>query len=212
MAGPISSRHMIATGLPALPLLRLHDRSERSLQAHAKEFHDELYRPILTNTPYGIIRQSFEMPGLEGEPVTIEFVHPFALLYEMSSKSAACSRFLKQHLGGSTCRVVLYIDETKPGNQLRPDTARAMECVYWSFLELPTWYRAKTDVGWLPFACVASKDAARIDGGLSALIGQFLKVFFSNVDGEPNLHRVGLRLACEAVCSLTRRGSRKLRA
>ncbi len=192
---PFSSRILLAANLPVEPLLRMTEGA-KSLSAQAAELREELYRPLLTNTPYGTLRQTLDLDNEDGERLTIEFVHPMAMLHLMTEKSEVCGRFFKEQLCPGPAHVVLYIDETRPGNQLRPDSARSMHCIYWTFSELPTWFRARPDVGWFPFAFVPTEVASAISGGVSALMAAVAKVFFSSEGDSPNLHRVGIRLFC----------------
>ncbi len=192
---PLSSSVLLAANLPLGPLLRMVE-GERSLSAQAQDLHEALYRPILTDTPYGILRQCLDLPQEDGGQLEIEFVHPMAMLYLMTMKSESCGLFLKQTLSPGPAHIVLYIDETKPGNQLRPDSARAMYCIYWTFSEFPCWFRAKPDVAWFPFAFVPVGIAGAVDGGISAMMAAVAKTFFSAEDGTPNFHRSGIRLFC----------------
>ena len=63
--------------------------------------------------------------------------------------------------------VVYYLDKAKPGHYSRPDTARSTQCIYWTCLQFPQWFRSKRN-GWIPFAYVpvASQDNCELTDGM----------------------------------------------
>ncbi len=75
------------------------------------------------------MRCSFDVDVAGDGHKRVEYVNPHALLHTMGSASAEAAAFMAKHIRGSA-RVVLYMDELKPGNQLRPDKGRAVEAVY----------------------------------------------------------------------------------
>ena len=67
-------------------------------------------------------------------------------------------------------------------NPLRPDKGRTMQCVYWTFLELPDYVLQHVD-GWFLFGALRSTVADEY-GGISKLIKHILLLFF--VEGPQN--------------------------
>ncbi len=98
---PLSSSVLLAANLPIGPLLRLGE-GERSLSAQALDLHEALHRPLLTDTPYGILRQCLDLASEDGGRLEIELVHPMALLHLMTMNSESCGLFLKQTLSVSS--------------------------------------------------------------------------------------------------------------
>ena len=52
--------------------------------------------------------------------------------------------------------ICYYLDKAKPGHNTRPDVARTAQCIYWSIMEFPHWFRSRRN-GWIPFAYVESR-------------------------------------------------------
>ena len=83
--------------------------------------------------------------------------------------------FLGVHLRAGA-RIMFYTDETRPGNQLRPDKGREYQAILWSFAELPHWYLNRQH-GYLKFAYVPSKTVIEL-GGMCNILRQMLLMFF----------------------------------
>jgi hypothetical protein len=73
--------------------------------------------------------------------------------------------------------LVLYSDEVTPGNALKPDNRRKIQCVYWSFLELGAATLCHTE-SWFLIAAVRSSLVTRLDGGMSHLFKVLMPLFF----------------------------------
>ena len=86
-----------------------------------------------TLTPYGELIQRLDMDGRPGP----EYINPFALLFKLCTVNVAFATFLKSCCKGGRARVIIYADETRPGNVLRPDKGRALQCLYWTLAEFP---------------------------------------------------------------------------
>ena len=84
---------------------------------------------MLDHTPYGPIEKILSL----GEEVP--FICPFALLWTATQRSAAFGEFLLSCLAGAVGRLILFIDDCRPGNQLRPDQGRTYYAVFWSLQE-----------------------------------------------------------------------------
>ena len=120
----------------------------------------------------------------KGAPAAVQFVNPMALLCTLTASRPAFGDLLKGLL--QQCQeptVLLYADEAKPGNVLRPDADRTQLCVYWTILELPGCFRS-WNCGWWHFLACPSKLLAQVPGGLSLLYARVLDVFFGKSDGD----------------------------
>lgn len=83
----------------------------------------------------GSILASMDVP-LEGQkqPYTWFFLNPMALIFKMASIRPEFGDLLhKASVKDGSMDLVLYFDEIKPRNILRPDAGRAQLCIY--FLE-----------------------------------------------------------------------------
>ena len=142
-------------------------------------------------TPYGPILKHTVFESVDGSPLRLCYACPFAFLY-YSCASTPYFSFLVATLGARLLgRLVFYLDETKPGNVLRPNAARAMIGIFWGIADLPDWWRAKTAF-WFVFAHVPTITMRRIKGGASAVFLRILQVFWSS-EGH-NMERLGVRV------------------
>ena len=96
-------------------------------------------------------------------------------------------------MNGGMGRLALYFDEVKPGNASRPAKGRSLQCVYWTLMDLPDWFRTR-GYGWFHFGVLTTKNMVALKGGLSALAAHVLKLFYSK-DGW-NFETVGGRVPC----------------
>eukprot|EP00973_Karenia_brevis_P073629 10229866-Karenia_brevis.AAC.1 len=104
-------------------------------------------------TPYGPAIAKAEAPW-----GTQNFWHPCAALWLMSQCCPSLGTFmreLKRERGIDKFTVVLYEDSFKVGNVLRPDKGRALDGMYWTVKEWPTWLRVSH--GYIPFAYFPDK-------------------------------------------------------
>lgn len=150
-------------------------------------------------TPYGHVVKTITI-----QEVVIPYVCPFALLHMLCGSSAAFANFLFACVarggyaprGGpapAPARVALYVDEVVPGNNLRPDHARAFYAVFWLFLDYPDWFRSSA-AGWHDLCVVKAKDVEKIDGGISAIVAYLMRIFFGTAVGAFNMSTLGVRL------------------
>jgi len=123
-------------------------------------------------TPYGPIGKVLRV-GEEAVP----YVCPLALLWTMASASEGFGMFLLACLGGAAGDFILYLDDVRPGNILRPDPGRVYYSILWSLAQYPRWYAARM-MGWLPHCFVQSTQLDRIDGGISQVIAALLQVLW----------------------------------
>ena len=95
--------------------------------------------------------------------VPIGHVNPAALLFLLGERSAAFRQLMLPLLGGTPLRLILYIDELKPGNVLRPDKARTTHVCYFSFAEIPLRAAVKAETWW-PLAMCRTTELAKVGG------------------------------------------------
>ena len=136
-----------------------------------------------TPTPYGPLVQNMVLPT--SPPFSWPDIHPMALVFYLSSISSSFTRVLSECATSQGLRIVLYIDEYRPGNILRPDKGRATQNIFWVFTGWPQWLLSRVDA-WMLFGCLRSSVLASLPGGTSNLMRRVLKVFFSP-SGGPNI-------------------------
>ena len=127
-------------------------------------------------TPYGETLRYLEISNSYRWP----HLNPFAQLFYLSTISDALSCILKQVLSRNNMvlTVVLYIDECQPGNPLRPDLARKIQCVYWNFIEFPQYLLQRAETWFLLGACRSSV-VNDMPGEVSGFMKHILHLFFS---------------------------------
>ena len=110
-------------------------------------------------TPFGQIVSSFEFrPTPTDEPEPIKFLNPFALRWWLSQISYDFYTFLSKALPSRIGRLVFYTDEVCPANsENRPDKGRAYYAFFWTILDLPDWFRSRSELPYFVFAYVPSK-------------------------------------------------------
>ena len=124
-------------------------------------------------TPYGPVATTITLKC--GHVVYAN--NPLALVWAAAQRSPKFSRFLQSRLEGRNSAIVIYLDETVPGNNLRPDKGRSYEALLWTFADLPSWYRDRRH-GYMKFAFVLSRTVEEMEGGLPELTEQMLLQFF----------------------------------
>ena len=132
-----------------------------------------------SSTPYGPLVQHIELAS-EQLPQW-PYVNPFAFLAYFSTISYsffAMIRDVVQKDLTKPLRLVLYIDEYRPGNPLRPDLGRASQAIYWIFIDYPKWLLCRKDM-WPCFGVLRSRLLSSIPGGISGLMRMVLRIFFS---------------------------------
>ena len=158
-------------GLLADPSGRESHRTLRKEVQHAIEHHSK------ATTPYGPLVQHVDLgtPQLR----TWEYVNPFAFLYYLSSISLAFATLMSETVSraSSPLKMVIYIDEVKPGNPLRPDHGRGTQSIYWSFADWPQWALQRSAV-WLLLGVIRTSLVDDMPGGESSLMRHLLNVCF----------------------------------
>ncbi len=129
------------------------------------------------STPFGKVIQSIH---LETTPaIDMEFLHPMALVYYLSQISKAFGDLMYEVIAkhGRHLRIVMYIGECRSGNVLRADKGRAVQCLYWAFVDLPDWFLCRQDF-WFVFTVFRSKFVNTLPAGVSTLMKHVVRCFF----------------------------------
>lgn len=141
----------------------IRQRLQHSIEAHGKSV-----------TSFGNVEQSLDL-GLE-DLKAWPFIHPYALLDLLVGRVPALASILSG-LKNQRMKLILYIDEYRPGNVLRPDAGRATQAVYWTFSNLPDMMLVRS-AAWFTFGVLQSKYIPDLKGGVSGFTRQILRVFF----------------------------------
>ena len=155
----------------AMKLLTTSSAEKNSILKDMNEAERQVLR--CTHTPHGPVLQQFTVLKTDGQSLTVLYVKPAALLWIAVKQSPAFGEFLRQHLPSNTSAVCVYMDDVRPGNAHRPDNGRTYLAWYYSFLDLPEWWRT-SELGWFDLAFTMWEDCKDIQGGVSALTDALL--------------------------------------
>ncbi len=143
-----------------------------------KKLREDILRPLQEDNVYGHILQKMPLVLSKGEPYQWEYVNPFALVYQYSCLRPRFGDMLKAAANeAGFARIIFYMDEATPGNVLRPDAGRTLACFYWSFMELPSWFRSR-QCGWFFFGMFPLALVEHLPGGYASLFTSMVKTFF----------------------------------
>lgn len=176
-----------------IPLQQLaqatHAASGESVRSRRRALSDTIAECGQTRTPYGCVMEHMDLE-VNGDPMRWPYVNPHALLYHLGQTNNTFAAFLRKHCCYGA-DVILYADETRPGNALRPDAGRSSLCIYWTIRQLPAWFRSRQE-GWLFFGVLRARHIEGIAGGASRVLGKVLRTFWSP-DGW-NFQTVGVNI------------------
>ena len=133
------------------------------------------------------VKQSVQLPLLEGGQVTWTFLNPQRLLKKCIERSqrlaTAYKETLQHHPNNSECPwgLIFYFDELVPGNVLRLDNKRKLMAVYMSFAQLGHKRLCKTEF-WLTIAVARTSFIKTIAGGWSNMLRVLLRSAFLEND------------------------------
>ena len=86
---------------------------------------------------------------------------------------------------GGVLRFAIYLDKATPGNDKRADGGRATQCVYWTCLEFPAWFRSRR-CGWLPSTYILQEDLKNA-GIIDSQLMRLWVLTFDNEEASPNM-------------------------
>ena len=147
-------------------------------------------------TPYGTVHQKISVESVNGGMIELEIQHPFAMLHHACSVSESMSSLIKRARTPSLqqpWQLILYSDEIAPGNQLAYKSERKMWGFYWSVLEWGSAALADEEA-WFEVLVVKSACVKQVRGGLSAVVGALLDVFFDPDGHDMSLSGIFLQL------------------
>ena len=151
------------------------------------------------DTPYGTVATTVDLKLRNGGAHSAYVNNPFALLHAACTVNPAFGSFLARYVGTSGS-IVIYTDETTPGNQHRPDHARSYEALLWTFKELPSWFKNRRH-GWFKFGFVLSEIVSELQGGIQEVVRKMICIFFD--PSSFNFATTGLRLpTCSGLVHL----------
>ena len=129
------------------------------------------------STPFGPIVQT--MTFNTTPPFSWKYMHPLALLYKLSTVAPGFASLLKRCVDAyGELSIVLYVDEIRPGNILRPDYGRATQNIFWTFSEFPEWF-LKRDDGWFTVGGLRTAMLQNIGCDMSSLMTRVLHTFWN---------------------------------
>ena len=138
------------------------------------QFATEAHSKVVT--PYGPFVQEIEIdaPRLP----KWEICHPFAFLWHLTMISTGFREVMNAITSAHrVLRLVIYADELVPGNPYRPEKSRTLMCIYWAFVDWPSWLLSRT-FAWPCFSIMRSAILQDIPGGMAYLARVILRVFF----------------------------------
>jgi len=122
---------------------------------HGRAAQKRLYEDALSTTVYGTVMQT-ESLHYNGKQIRVDFADVRPLIRFLCQECPLLGSFLQKSLG-SKAEVMLYMDESKPGNQLRPDSGRAFEAIYWIPMGFPNFLLRRARA-WFTCAYVSVAD------------------------------------------------------
>ena len=143
---------------------------KRSMQiateAHAK-----------TMTPYGPVVQEVQLDAPQLPKWDI--CHPFAFLWHLTMISEGFRTVTNSICtpGHRVLRLIIYADELVPGNPFRPEKSRTLMCIYWAFVDWPSWLLTRT-FAWPCLSILRSTIIKSLPGGMTYLARIILRLFF----------------------------------
>ena len=203
-------------------MAQLQDLGGRTRDSIALQIRRAEYAAASTHTPYGDIIKLLALPTHGHTKTThLKYACPFATMSLACASSPDAWSFFRHHLRpcetdaqiaaeaqprDGNARVAIYMDGVVPGNNLRPDKGRTYVAIYWTFLELPEWFRVQ-ESGWCMFAHVPQNQVDEVDGKISKIAECVLRTFWPGehsaeaLPGTPrfDFHRTGMRLAHTAA-------------
>ena len=162
-----------------------------------KRIRKDLLTPLQEASVYGAMLLRYQLTLTDGEVYEWEYINPFSLLHGYTRRRPSLGDVLLALMEErDSLRIVAYMDEATPGNMLRPDAGRSLACFYWTFMELPSWFRSRQH-GWFFFGLFPLALAHRVEGGYSYLFSLMLKAFFGK--GQLQWSFASTGLACKAT-------------
>ena len=151
------------------------EEDERSLR---RKIQTAVENTSTIETPYGPMVQQIKI-GTK-KLVDWDVCNPLAFLSYMSSISMAFCAVMKtamDNANNGALRLVIYMDEMRPGNPFRQEKARKLMCIYWCFVDWEGWLISRT-FAWPCFSILRCSIIDTFDGAVSYLARVILHYFF----------------------------------
>eukprot|EP00969_Alexandrium_andersonii_P307307 13584191-Alexandrium_andersonii.AAC.1 len=103
-------------------LSSLGDEETRAARTQRADVADAVSEHARANTPYGTVVKQLEIT----DGFTLPYICPFALLFYLCTVSSEFAELVQRSVAtsGGDGRLIMYADEVRPGNVLRPDKGR----------------------------------------------------------------------------------------
>ena len=193
---PIVSLEQIANARgPCQELLRLASTTcEASLKTLQRRTQQFIYKEYNTETLHGRIGQTLSF-NRDGKTLKLYYANPMAMLSLATESSPPFADFLLSCLGPARVgHIFLYMDATKPGNALRPDSGRTYVACYWTLKEYPSFFRAREHFGWFTLGLFHQQDMKDFGFSDSELAKELLRCFWSDAPQSFNFSSTGIRI------------------
>ena len=148
-------------------------------------------KEIDVNTPYGklLVFEELQLTPEKGKVSTFKFpfINPLAYMYYVLGSCEAYATFFKGVLERHRCSVdnpwklVLYADEISPGNVLKGQNHRKVQCCYYSLCEYGVGHLCCEKL-WFLLGIARSKMVRRLPGGFTQWFKHALEKFYAPVD------------------------------
>ena len=123
-----------------------------------------------------------ELITVQNTTIQLEVANPLALLY-IAAQTCWFGKLLQATYEKYPCSdhspwtLCIYEDEAKPGNKMKRDNRRACQNIYVSFFDFGGAALSKEDF-WLTIATLRACDLKYVEGGMSQVTNQMLKLMF----------------------------------
>ena len=135
---------------------------------------EEVKGALMKQSVCGTILATTQLQLTDGTSFDWTYLRPAALLQELCRLNKGFGELVKTL--PKPLRVAVYEDELRLGNVLRPDPNRAVACLYWCLMDMPSWVLSR-EAGWHHFAGFPCTHVAKLRAGYSTLFGRMLELF-----------------------------------
>ena len=138
---------------------------------------------MAAETPYGSMVKTWQLEGIKGEVVNVDFLDPAAMLWHSMQTSEKLRALFQKAAASNACStahpwtICIYSDEVTPGNQLKPHNYRKLQTFYWSVKELGHQALSSED-GWWLLTTVRSSTVSLLKDALSQVAKKAFLSFF----------------------------------
>ena len=139
---------------------------------------------VMVETTHGPLMAHMPLQ-LQDPPETrnVCYFSPAAILQHACSVSKSFESLVKSALQTTNptpskpMRICIYSDEVAPGNVLKHDNKRRVQCIYWTLMDIGPLALMDED-NWFLLAAVRSSVVSRLPGGMGQLMENMISCFF----------------------------------